>query len=244
MKLRLDALLAKRGLAASSSQAQHMIKSGDVYVNQQQVIKSGQKYFDDAELEVRKPLHFVSRGGLKLERALAFFPFQAKGAVALDVGASTGGFTDCLLQAGAQKVYAVDVGHDQLHASLRSDGRVINLEYTHVYDLDEDNVPELVDALVMDTSFISLEKVLPCAWPFLKPGGWCAALIKPQFELESNDLKKGIVRDSLVRQGVVDKIVAFVEANLDGVKVLGVTESPIQGPKGNVEFLLGLQRLG
>ncbi len=242
-KLRLDHLIFERGLADSSSQAQRLVMAGLVYVNGQKSEKAGHKVLSDIELEVRETLRYVSRGGLKLEGALEFFPFDAKGAVCLDVGASTGGFTDCLLQDGAVKVYAVDVGHGQLHYRMQQDERVINLEKTHVRLLTPEIIPEPVDVLVMDTSFISLERVLPPSWPFLKVGGWCVALIKPQFEVEAKYLKKGVVRDDAIRQQAVDKIVNFVQAELAGVEVVGVTESPIHGPKGNVEFLLGLKRV-
>jgi len=242
-KLRLDHLIFERGLADSTSQAQRLVMAGLVYVNGQKSEKAGHKVLSDIELEVRETLRYVSRGGLKLEGALEFFPFDAKGAVCLDVGASTGGFTDCLLQNGAVKVYAVDVGHGQLHYRMQQDERVINLEKTHVRLLTPEIIPESVDVLVMDTSFISLERVLPPSWPFLKVGGWCVALIKPQFEVEAKHLKKGVVRDDAIRQQAVDKIVNFVQEKLAGVEVVGVTESPIHGPKGNVEFLLGLKRV-
>ncbi|PCI42110.1 MAG: TlyA family rRNA (cytidine-2'-O)-methyltransferase [Proteobacteria bacterium] len=242
-KLRLDHLIFERGLADSANQAQRLVMAGLVYVNGQKSDKAGRKVLSDIELEVRETLRYVSRGGLKLEGALEFFPFDAKGAICLDVGASTGGFTDCLLQNGAIKIYAVDVGHGQLHYRMQQDERVINLEKTHVRLLTPEIIPESVDVLVMDTSFISLERVLPPSWPFLKVGGWCVALIKPQFEVDSKHLKKGVVRDDVIRQQAVDKIVSFVQAELTGVEIVGVTESPIHGPKGNVEFLLGLRKL-
>ncbi|MDX8398470.1 MAG: TlyA family RNA methyltransferase [Mariprofundaceae bacterium] len=242
-KIRLDQLVFERGLADSSVQAQSFVMAGLVYVKGQKVDKAGHKVLADIDLEVRQPLPYVSRGGLKLAGALKFFPFDVQGSIALDVGASTGGFTDCLLQNGAVKVYAVDVGHSQLHYKMQQDPRVINLERTHVRLLTPELIPEMVDVLVMDTSFISLEKVLPPSWPFLKVGGCCIALIKPQFEVESQYLDKGIVRDVAVRQQAIDKIVGFVGRNLAGVEVIGVTESPIHGPKGNVEFLLGLRRI-
>ncbi|MDQ6967888.1 MAG: TlyA family RNA methyltransferase [Mariprofundaceae bacterium] len=242
-KLRLDHFIFEQGLADSVSQAQRLVMAGLVYVNGQKSDKAGRKVLSNIELEVRETLRYVSRGGLKLEGALGFFPFDVKGAVCLDVGASTGGFTDCLLQNGAVKVYAVDVGHGQLHYKMQQDERVINLEKTHVRLLTPEIIPESVDVLVMDTSFISLERVLPPSWPFLKVGGWCVALIKPQFEVDAKHLKKGVVRDDEIRQQAIDKIVTFAQAELPGVEVVGVTESPIHGPKGNVEFLLGLKRI-
>jgi len=215
--------------------------AGLVYVNGQKSDKAGTKFRNDVEIEVREPLKFVSRGGLKLEGALKHFPFSADHAVCLDVGASTGGFTDVLLHEGAEKIYAVDVGHSQLHYKLQNNDRVINLEKTHVRLLTDEIIPEPIDAIVIDTSFISLTKVLPHAWPFLKVGGWCVALIKPQFEVGPKNLVKGVVKDEEVRQSAIDKILEFVP-ELPGAEVVGVTESPIHGPKGNVEYLLGLKR--
>ena len=159
----------------------------------------------------------------------------------MDAGASTGGFTDVLLQQGALRVYAVDVGHGQLHYRLQHDSRVINLEKTHVRKLDNTLIPEPVDALVIDTSFISLTRVLPCCWPFLKPGGWCVALIKPQFEVEPKHLDRGVVRDDEYRQQAIKRVCDMV-ITLPDAEVVGITESPIHGPKGNVEYLLGITR--
>ncbi len=241
-KLRLDHLLTKRGLAESASQAQRLIMAGLVYVNGQKADKAGMKTPADADIEVRETLRYVSRGGLKLEAALDHFGFPVAGAVCLDVGASTGGFTDCLLQRGAARVYAVDVGRGQLHYRLQQDARVINLERTHIRALTCEQVPEAADALVIDTSFISLTTVLPLAWPFLAGGGWCVALIKPQFEVGPKHLKKGVVRDEAVRRQAVDKVLAHVREHLPDAHIEGVIESPIHGPKGNVEYLLGLTR--
>ena len=235
-------MLTDLGLCESRSQAQRLIMAGLVYVNGQKSDKPGTSVLSTAEIEVREQLRYVSRGGLKLEGALAHFPFSAEGAVCLDVGASTGGFTDCLLQNGATKIYAVDVGHGQLHYRLQHDPRVVNLEKTHVKLLTPELVPEPVDVLVMDTSFISLDKVLPPSWPFLKPGGWCVALIKPQFEVGPKLLVKGVVKDEAARQMAIDKVVAMAK-ELPGAEIVGITESPIHGPKGNVEYLLGMRRL-
>ncbi|MCK5308699.1 MAG: TlyA family RNA methyltransferase, partial [Zetaproteobacteria bacterium] len=174
-KTRLDHLLTERGLVESGSQAQRLIMAGLVYVNGQKSDKAGTRFRSDVEIEVRETLKYVSRGGLKLEEALNHFPFDPKGAICMDVGASTGGFTDVLLQNGAEKIYAVDVGHSQLHYKMQNEPRVINLEKTHVRLLTPELIPEAVDAIVIDTSFISLTKVLPHAWPFLKKGGWCVA---------------------------------------------------------------------
>jgi len=214
--------------------------AGLVYVNGQKSDKAGTKFRGDVDIEVREVLKYVSRGGLKLEKALTHFPFDAKGAICLDVGASTGGFTDVLLHEGAEKIYAVDVGHSQLHYKLQNDDRVINLEKTHVRLLTPELIPEPIDAIVIDTSFISLTKVLPYAWPFLKKGGWCVALIKPQFEVGPKFLVKGVVKDDEVRQSAIDKILEFVP-ELPKAEIVGVTESPIHGPKGNVEYLLGIR---
>jgi len=239
-KQRLDQLLLSRQLAESIDQAQRLSMAGLVYVDGQKADKAGMSYRQDVRIDVREVLKYVSRGGLKLERALEYFPIQAADAICLDVGASTGGFTDVLLQQGAEKVYAVDVGHGQLHYRLQHDDRVLNLEKTHVRKLTARLIPEQVDALVIDTSFISLTRVLPCAWPFVKSGGWAVALIKPQFEVDAKYLDRGVVRDDEHRQYAIDKVLAMVK-ELDAAEVMGVTESPIHGPKGNVEFLLGLR---
>lgn len=240
-KQRLDQLLTSRDLAKSIDLAQRLIMAGLVYVDGQKTDKAGMAYRDDAEIEVREVLKYVSRGGLKLEKALEVFTLKSLDAVCLDVGASTGGFTDVLLQNGAKKVYAVDVGHGQLHYKLQHDERVINVEKTHVRKLTETLIPELVDILVIDTSFISLTKVLPCAWPFVKPGSWCVALIKPQFEVEPKYLDKGVVRDEEHRQKAVEKVCQMLP-ELEGAEIIGITESPIHGPKGNVEYLLGMKK--
>ncbi len=243
-KQRLDQLLVDRGLAESRSQAQRLIMAGLVYANGQKADKPGVNLRADADIEVRERLPWVSRGGLKLAGALEAFPFDPQGATALDIGASTGGFTDVLLQRGARKVYAVDVGHGQLHWKLRQDARVVNLERTHARLLSPELIPEPVDALVIDTSFISLTRVLPHGWALLREGGWCVALIKPQFEVGPKWLRKGVVRDAEARQAAVDGVLAFVRLSLPGARVVGVVESPIHGPKGNVEYLLGLEKTG
>ncbi len=240
-KQRLDQLLVARQLAESADQAQRLIMAGLVYVDGQKADKAGMSFREDISITVREVLKYVSRGGLKLEGALEYFPFRAEGCVCLDVGASTGGFTDVLLQNGAEKVYAVDVGHGQLHYRLQHDDRVINLEKTHVRKLTPALIPEPVDALVIDTSFISLTRVLPSAWPFVTAGGWCVALIKPQFEVAAKFLDRGVVRDDAHRQAAIDKVLAMT-SELNGAAVVGVTESPIHGPKGNIEFLLGMRR--
>jgi 23S rRNA (cytidine1920-2'-O)/16S rRNA (cytidine1409-2'-O)-methyltransferase len=238
-KVRLDHLLTERSLAESGAQAQRLVMAGLVYVNGQKAAKAGSQVRLDVEIEVRETLRYVSRGGLKLEAALNHFGLGVDGAACLDVGASTGGFTDCLLQRGAAKVYAVDVGRGQLHYRLQKDTRVISLERTHIRDLMREQVSENIDALVIDTSFISLTTVLPLAWKFLTSGGWCAALIKPQFEVGPKLLSKGVVRDETARAGAVEKV-KQAALMLEGASVKGIIESPIHGPKGNVEFLIAL----
>jgi len=241
-KMRLDQLLVSRELAESADRAQRLIMAGLVYVAGQKSDKAGNMVAENAAIEVREVLRYVSRGGLKLEKALSHFTFQAAGKTCLDVGASTGGFTDVLLQNGALKVYAVDVGHGQLHYKLQHDERVVNLEKTHVRKLDDSIIPEGIDALVIDTSFISLTRVLPSAWPFVKTGGWCVALIKPQFETDARFLDRGVVRDDEHRQAAIERVTIMVQNELDDAEIIGITESPIHGPKGNVEFLLALRR--
>lgn len=241
-KQRLDQLLVNRLLAEDRDKAQRLCMAGLVYVNGQKADKAGTSFRSDVTIEVREVLPYVSRGGLKLEKALSHFALPTEAAICLDVGASTGGFTDVLLQNGATKVYAVDVGHGQLHYKLQHDERVINLEKTHVRLLTEAIIPEAVDALVIDTSFISLTRVLPCAWPFVKAGGWCVALIKPQFEVAAKHLDRGVVRDDEHRQSAIEKVTTMVKQELSSATIIGITESPIHGPKGNVEYLLGLRR--
>jgi len=240
-KIRLDHLLTRRNLAESGAQAQRLIMAGLVYINGQKADKPGSRVCEDVEVEVREPLRYVSRGGLKLEAALDYFSLAVDGAVCLDVGASTGGFTDCLLQRGADRVYAVDVGKGQLHYRLRKDTRVVNLERTHIRNLMEEQLTKEINVLVIDTAFISLVTVLPLAWKFLAPGGWCVALIKPQFEVGRKLLSKGVVRDETARTDAVERVkkAALI---LEDAKVLGVIESPVHGPKGNVEFLIALEK--
>lgn len=240
-KSRLDHLLVGRGLAESGAQAQRLIMAGLVYVDGHKADKPGTQVKEDAAIEVRETLPYVSRGGLKLAAALDHFQLKPEGCVCLDVGASTGGFTDCLLQRGAARVYAVDVGRGQLHYRLQHDPRVVNLERTHIRDLTGPQVAGPVDVLTIDTSFISLTSVLPMAWPFLAPGGWAVCLIKPQFEAGPKNVNKGVVRDEEVRAACVDKVAACAK-RLQGAQVMGVIASPIHGPKGNIEYLLALTK--
>ncbi len=240
-KERLDLLLVEQDLVESREQARRLIMAGEVLVNEQVIDKAGRLVARDATLRVRTPPRFVSRGGLKLEAALDSFAIDPTGLTALDVGASTGGFTDCLLQRGAAKIYAVDVGYGQLAWKLRSDERVISLERTNIRYLEAlpDNV--LADLAVIDASFIGLELVLPATLRLLAPLGQVVALIKPQFEAGPDDVGKGgVVRDVSVHRRVIDETFALAEKL--GLWVAGLTVSPAPGPAGNVEFLIWLDR--
>jgi len=240
VKVRADQLVVARGLAESRTRAQALILAGNVFVGERRVGKAGDLLAEDAELSVKGRDHpWVSRGGIKLDHGLAHFGFDVTGAVALDVGSSTGGFTDVLLSRGAAKVYAVDVGTNQLAWKLRSDPRVVVHEQTNARDLTTDIIPEAVDIVVCDASFIGLAKVLDAALGLARPGANLVALIKPQFEAGRDEVGKGgVVRDEAVRQRVCDDEAAdWVRAK--GWSVLGIERSPITGPEGNVEFLLG-----
>ncbi|USI71902.1 TlyA family RNA methyltransferase [Sphingomonas morindae] len=241
-KLRADQLLADRGLAESRSRAQALILAGLVYSGDRKIEKAGQPLAPDTPLMVKGRDHpWVSRGGLKLDHALAHFGWDVAGQVAIDVGASTGGFTHVLLSRGAARVYAVDVGHGQLAWSLRDDPRVIVLERTNARHLDRQQVPEPVDLVVCDASFIALAKVLPAALALARPGARLAALIKPQFEAGRSEVGKGgVVRDPEVHARVCAEVRAWLEAS--GWRVAGLTTSPITGPEGNVEFLVGAEK--
>jgi 23S rRNA (cytidine1920-2'-O)/16S rRNA (cytidine1409-2'-O)-methyltransferase len=238
MKLRADQMLVDRGLAESRTKAQALILAGLVFSGERKIDKAGQALPDDAPIEVRGKAHpWVSRGGVKLAHGLDFFGWDVAGAVALDVGSSTGGFTDVLLQRGAAKVFAVDVGTNQLAWSLRQDPRVIVHEKTNARYLTKAVVTEPVDIIVCDSSFIALSKVLDTALGFAKPGGRLIALVKPQFEAERGEIGKGgVVRDPAVHARVCAAAADWLRSR--GWKVEGVTESPITGPEGNVEFLL------
>lgn len=242
-KLRVDQLLVDRGLVDSRTRAQALIMAGKVFTGEQRVQKPGDKLADDKPLEVRGQDHpWVSRGGLKLEKGLAEFNLDPTGLTAIDVGASTGGFTDVLLQNGADKVYTVDVGRGQLHWNLRQDDRVVVLEETNARHLTPEQVPDLIDAVVCDASFIGLEKVLPAAMALTRPGAWLLALIKPQFQVGKGQVGKGgVVRDPALHQAVCDEVRAWIES-LEGWETVGITESPITGPQGNVEFLICAHR--
>ena len=242
MKVRADQLLVARGLAESRTRAQALIMAGAVFSGQRKLAKAGEMLAEDAAVEVRGKDHpWVSRGGIKLDHGLAHFGFDVAGAVALDVGSSTGGFTDVLLSRGAAKVYAVDVGTNQLAWKLRQDPRVVVLEQTNARYLTAEQVPEPVDIVVCDASFISLAKVLEAPLRLAKRGATLVALIKPQFEAGRDEVGKGgVVRDPAVHERVCGEVQAWVESQ--GWHALGVTESPITGPEGNVEFLIGAQK--
>jgi len=236
-KERADKLLVERGLVESRAKAQALIMAGKVYSADRRIAKAGDLVADDAPLEVKGQDHpWVSRGGLKLAHALTHFALDPKGMVAIDVGASTGGFTDVLLSMGAARVHAVDVGHGQLAWKLRNDPRVVVLERTNARHLSTE-IPEPVDWVVCDASFIGLETVLPAALSLTRPHAVAVALIKPQFEVGPDRVGKGVVRDPALHQEVCDRIRAWFERQ-PGWSVLGIVESPVLGPEGNKEFLI------
>lgn len=237
IKKRLDVLLLEQGYAESRAKAQALIMSGMVYIAGQKVDKPGMSYEEGIEIEVRGAgCPYVSRGGLKLEKALSEFGVDPSGFVCSDSGASTGGFTDCLLQHGAKKVFAIDVGYGQLAWSIRLDPRVITMERTNIRYVTPDDLGELLDLSVVDVSFISLKIVLPTIEKLLKPSGQIICLIKPQFEAGKDKIgKKGVVRDPSVHREVLDSFVRLAgDLNL---RILGLTFSPVKGPEGNIEFL-------
>jgi 23S rRNA (cytidine1920-2'-O)/16S rRNA (cytidine1409-2'-O)-methyltransferase len=237
-KIRLDRLLTERGFAESREKAQALIFAGQVLVQGQKIDKAGAPVQRDAEIRILgEALPYVSRGGLKLEKAMQEFRVSVSGKAALDVGASTGGFTDCLLQHGCAKVYAVDVGYGQIAWKLRQDPRVVVIERTNIREMGPSVIPEPVDVAVIDVSFISLEKVIPAVLKFLKSDSEIIALIKPQFEVGKESVGKGgIVRDEAARSAAVERVAAFFRDT--GLDVKGVIPSPITGQDGNVEFLM------
>jgi len=241
---RLDLLLYEKGLAPSRQKAKELILSGAVYMNGRKAVKPSEKVTEDSVPEIRgEVLPFVSRGGLKLKKALEVWPLKLNGKTCMDVGASTGGFTDCMLKNGAAKVFAVDVGTGQLHESLKNDPRVIDMERTNIREVTPENFGGPVDFISIDVSFISLSLVLPSVYPLLCEGGGCIALIKPQFEAgKANVGKKGVVKDRKVHLTVLRSTVSVCETS--GFTVLGVTYSPIRGPEGNIEYLIRLEKGG
>ena len=245
MKKRLDVLLTERGLAPSREKAKALIMAGIVYVDNQKEDKAGTSFPEEVSIEVRgQGLRYVSRGGLKLEKALQVFPINLERRICMDIGASTGGFTDCMLQNGAAGVYAIDVGYGQLDWKLREDPRVIcmektNFRYVKPEDLDPSKMPDFAS---VDVSFISLSRILPPAWEILPEGGEMVCLIKPQFEAGRDKVgKKGVVRDPKVHVEVIETVLKT--AREDGFEVLGLSWSPIRGPEGNIEYLMYLRRL-
>lgn len=240
-KKRADELLFERGLAESREKAKRLIMAGQVFIEQgngeQLLDKPGRNLDPDAEFRVREPDRFVSRGGHKLLTAIEYFNIYIQGKICLDVGASTGGFTDCLLQHGAEKVYALDVGYGQLHWRLRQDKRVINLENINIRTSSPDLLPEQVDLVTVDCSFISLGLVLPEAVKFLSQGGFVIALVKPQFEVGQGKTVKGVVRSQSLIRETVDNVISKSESKL-GLEFMGHVASSIKGPKGNQEYLI------
>lgn len=241
-KKRLDVAVFEQGLAESRERAQAYIMAGDVYLNGIKASKAGQQVKPDDVIEVRtKSLPYVSRGGLKLEKAMQSFPILLTDKICMDVGASTGGFTDCMLQNGAVKVYSIDVGYGQLAWKLRSDGRVVNLERTNFRYVTREQVPDAVDFSSVDVSFISLGLILPVLHELLAPEGEAVCLIKPQFEAGKDKIgKNGVVRDRRVHTEVIEKVERLALEN--GFDILGLDFSPIKGPKGNIEYLIYLKK--
>ena len=240
-KERLDVALVARGLAETRAKAQASIMSGIVYVNGQKVDKAGTPVAADAVLEVRgHTLRYVSRGGLKLEKAMAAFPITLTDCICADIGASTGGFTDCMLQNGAKKVYAVDVGYGQLDWKLRSDARVVCMERTNARYLTHEQIPDELDFASVDVSFISLKLILPALAGLLKPDGHAVCLVKPQFEAGREKVgKKGVVRDPATHREVLKMAEGYAMAN--HFTPAGLDFSPIKGPEGNIEYLMYVQ---
>ena len=241
-KIRLDQLVFDKGLAESRERAKAYIMAGSVYVNGQKETKPGTSVAEDAAVEMRgETLPYVSRGGWKLEKALRVFPIDVKDAVCIDCGASTGGFTDVLLQSGAAKVYAVDVGYGQLAWSLRTDPRVVCMERTNIRYVTHEQIPEEMDVAVADLSFISLRLILGAVGALLKPEGEMVCLVKPQFEAGKDKVgKKGVVRDPAVHREVLHNAMSYAAEN--GFVVRGLDYSPVKGPEGNIEYLMFVQK--
>lgn len=242
MKKRLDLLLVEKGYYDSREKAKAVIMSGCVYVNNQKADKAGASYPEDAVIEVRDTSdRYVSRGGYKLEKAMRVFPIDLTGKTAMDIGASTGGFTDCMLRAGAEKVYAIDVGYGQLAWKLRNDPRVVNLERTNMRYVTAEQVPDPIDFFSADVAFISLKLILPAARALCADGATAVCLIKPQFEAGREFVgKNGVVKDRAVHVRVVQEIIDWCLGG--GFSVLGLDYSPIKGPQGNIEYLIYIQK--
>lgn len=240
VRVRLDKVLTDRGLAETRTRAQALIMAGRVTVDGAVVNKAGTPVSETAVLAVTANMPYVSRGGLKLEAALNGLHASPEGKICMDIGASTGGFTDCMLQEGALKVYAFDVGHGQLHWKLRNDPRVINTEGVNFRHLDPASLKEPVEFVTIDVSFISLDKILPVAAQCLLPGGEILAMVKPQFEAERHEIKKGVVRDEGARVRAIKKIRTLAQQL--GLTIVGGMDSPVKGPEGNVEHFLRLKK--
>ena len=238
MKERLDVLLVNRGLAPSREKAKTMIMEGNVFVNNNREDKAGSTFAEDAPIEIHgNTLKYVSRGGLKLEKAMTHFSISLDGMVCMDIGASTGGFTDCMLQNGAKKVYSVDVGYGQFAWKLRQDPRVVCMEKTNIRYVTPEDIDDVLDFASVDVSFISLTKVLPAAYALLKDGGQMVCLIKPQFEAGREKVgKKGVVREKSTHIEVIEKVTDYAVSI--GFEVAALEFSPIKGPEGNIEYLL------
>lgn len=244
MKERLDVILVKQGLAESREKAKTLIMTGNVFVNGQREDKAGTSFNEEGlKVEVRgQTLKYVSRGGLKLEKAMEVWGFDLSGCICMDIGASTGGFTDCMLQNGGVKVYAIDVGHGQLAWKLRNDERVICMEKTNFRYVTKEQVPEDIDFASVDVSFISLSKILPAANPLLKSGGEMVCLIKPQFEAGKEKVgKKGVVREPAVHIEVIENALGYAIDN--GFEIMGLEFSPVRGPEGNIEYLMHIKKV-
>ncbi len=242
MKERLDILLVQKGLAPSREKAKSMIMEGNVFVNNNREDKAGSVFSDDCRIEIHgNTLKYVSRGGLKLEKAMTHFDIKLDDCICMDIGASTGGFTDCMLQNGAKKVYSVDVGYGQFAWKLRQDPRVVCMEKTNIRYVTPQDIGEQLDFASVDVSFISLTKVLPAAHELLKDHGQMVCLIKPQFEAGREKVgKKGVVRDKNVHMEVIEHIIDFAFAN--GFSVHHLEYSPIKGPEGNIEYLVHIEK--
>jgi len=239
-KERIDKLLVDKGLVESREKAQALIMSGVVFVNNQKIDKPGTKVPTDANIYIKEKMPYVSRGGFKLEKGLKIFNLDVKDKICLDIGSSTGGFTDCLLQNGAKKVYAVDVGKNQLHEKLRADSRVISIEEFNARYLTENEIPEKIDILVCDVSFISITKILPNICNLLKEDFKGIILIKPQFELSKKEVKDGVVRDKELHFKAIKSVIESLKQSCYCIKDLDF--SPIKGPEGNIEFLALIER--
>ena len=242
MKKRLDVLLVERGLATSREKAKAMIMAGEVLVDNEREDKAGSMFPEEVEIVLKgKPLPYVSRGGLKLEKAMKNFDLTLDGKVCMDVGASTGGFTDCMLQNGAVKVYAVDVGYGQLAWSLRTDERVVNMERTNIRNVTLDQLAEPIEFFSVDVSFISLHHIFPVAQAITPPDAMGVCLVKPQFEAGREKVgKNGVVRDPATHREVLHNAMGYAAAN--GFKVCGLDFSPVKGPEGNIEYLMFVQK--